>query len=315
MDSSHCFAISTRLSFRSPPTDVVLLTFALVALFVAGCATTSAEGQTDDTAPVAEEPEEATADTEPQKSESADEPSTSSTPDEVYDTTLDVAVAATDIEAGAPLRKSDVTSREVPAQFLPANPLLKDDVAIYLGLPLSEDIREGDMILIGKFVAETGITLADRIPDGERALTIPSTSVDAETVLIEPGDRVDILGTFSVDSDDIGDDSSVTLSLLQNVTVLATGSCLSEIDDACDPDGDIIVSVTPEEAEYLTVSRNHSDLTILVRNPADMETVPVTRRSLREVLEQLDIIQQQRDDRTDEPMPEGDDDDDVSIIR
>lgn len=309
MRSRNCSTIAGHL----PPR--LLLVVAITALLAAGCGSMSADVQPDDTTPGADERGEADEptqpDTEPPQSQMSDESSKSSMFDDLFDETRDVVVATTDIEAGAPLRKSDVTSKDVPAEFLPANPLLEDDVRIYLGQPLAEDIEKGAMILTGDFVvAETGTNLAHRIPDGERALTIPSDSVGGDMVLIEPGDRVDILGTFPTDDDDM-----VTLSLLQNVTVLATGSCLSDIDDTCDPDGDVAVSVTPDEAELLTVTRSRGELTMLLRNREDMETAPVTRRSLREVLEQLDVIQRERDERVDDTPPESGHDDDISITR
>lgn len=262
---------------------------AVATVVTAGCSSTPSDAPSDDTTPVAQ----------------PGDPSTSTTSDSSVADTRGVITAAVDIEAGTALEKSDIEEHEVPAEFLPANPLLIDDLSIYLGQPVTESIHEGDMLLTSDFATtETATSLASRIPDGERVLTIPGDAIQANTILVEPGDRIDILGTFPIKAPirDEEEGDMMTLPLLQNVTVLATGSCLSDIDDTCDGDGGIAISVTPDEAEFLTVTRHHGELTILLRNPEDATTVPVTRNSLRNVLENLELIQHERDERTDE-MP------------
>lgn len=229
-----------------------------------------------------------------------------------------VIVAATDIPVGTPLSEDAVTTEDVPEQFLPGNPLLASDVNIYLGQPVSEDIAAGDMILTSDFaVSEVARTLSGRIPSGERAMTIPVDAISGVGGLLQPGDRVDILGTFPVGQEDelipeaSGGESIgyVTMSLLQNVTLLAVGQNIS---DAYEQGGQVhrggyghvTMSMTPEEAELMIVAQTRGDLTLLLRNREDLDTVPVTRRTLREVLEELDVINRERKDRVVERAPE-----------
>lgn len=288
---------------RAPLAGTLLLTV-LTLVLAAGCGT-SAEVQPDDTAPTAEptgEAEEpAPSDTEAKRAEPTE--ASSSNPNDAD--TSKVIVAADDIEAGSPLEDTDVTSKEVPSQYLPANPLLRSDIGLYIGHPVATDLREGDLILTSDFVVpEQAQGLAARVPDGQRALTLASDMVRGDTALIEPGDRVDILGTFHTDDDDI-----VTMSLLQNVTVLARGSCLSDRPGACDTEGgDVAIAVTPDEAELLTVVGSDGGLTLMLRNQEDIATVPVLRRSLREVLEDIDVIQEERNQRIQDNPPRSPDD-------
>ena len=238
--------------------------------------------------------------------------------DELVADPHEVVVAATDIPAGAPLNEENITTKEVPAQFLPANPLLRSDIEIYLGQPVGENIEAGAMILTSDFsVAEVARTLSARIPSGERAMTIPVDSISGVAGLLQPGDRVDLLGTFPVGQEDelipeaSGGESIgyVTMSMLQNVTLLAVGQQISDAGRGGDSQqgrgySNVTLSLTPEEAELMIIAQTRGELNLLLRNREDMETVPVERRTLREVLEEMDILNRQRKERVvEQPTP------------
>lgn len=219
-----------------------------------------------------------------------------------------VMVAATDIAPGTPLTEELISTKEVPAQFLPANPLLREDLAYYLDQPVSGSIDAGDMILTSDFVvAEVARTLSARVPTGERAMTMPVDAISGVGGLLQPGDRVDILGTFPVGQEDElipeagGRDSIgfVTMTLLQNVTLLAVGQRISDMGDGQYFAGysNVTLSLTPDEAELMIIAQTRGELTLLLRNREDMDTVPVTRRTLREVLEELDVLNRERKER------------------
>ncbi|TXD38954.1 Flp pilus assembly protein CpaB [Lujinxingia vulgaris] len=231
--------------------------------------------------------------------------------DELMANPREVIVAARDIAAGTMLTREHVNTKTVPGQFLPANPLLSQDLEIYLDMPVSESIREGSMILTSDFaVAEVARTLSGRIPAGERAMTIPVDAISGVSGLLRPGDRVDILGTFPVGTEDnlipeaAGNDSIgyVTMNLLQNVTLLAVGQEVSDI-----PSGDargnrgqystVTLSLTPSEAELLVISQTRGKLMLLLRHRDDIEAVTVTKTTLREVLEELEVINRDRQKR------------------
>ncbi|MBA2661208.1 MAG: Flp pilus assembly protein CpaB [Bradymonadaceae bacterium] len=215
----------------------------------------------------------------------------------------EVVKAARDIPAGSPLTRDRITTELVPQKFLPANPLLRQDIEIYLEMPVAENIKEGSMILTSDFaVAIEARTLSGRIPQGERAMSIPVDAISGISGLLRPGDRVDLLGTFPVGSkDDVipevgGNDSVgyVTMNLLQNVTLLAVGQEISDI--AADNRqqrgaySTVTMSLTPDESELLTIAQTRGKLQLLLRHRDDMETISVKRRTLREVLEQLDVL-------------------------
>lgn len=228
----------------------------------------------------------------------------------------DVVVAATDISAGMPLSEDNITTQAVPAQFLPANPLLSEDINIYVGQPVAQDIEAGSMILTSDFaVAEVARTLSARVPSQERALTVPVDAVAGVGGLLQPGDRVDILGTFPVGQrDELIPEASggesigyVTMSLLQNVTLLAVGQRIADVAEGAQPGaggyGHVTMAMTPDEAELMVIAQTRGDLTLLLRNREDLDTVPVMRRTLREVLEELEVINEERRERVERRPP------------
>ena len=202
---------------------------------------------------------------------------------ELIGETVAVVKAARNIPAGTPLTQDLVTTDQVPRKFLPPNPIMKDDLGIYLDTPLAVNVTEGSMILTSDFsVAEVSRDLSGKIPADERALSIPVDAISGVSGLLTPGDRVDLLGTFPVSSkEELIPDASgggsvgyVTMTLLQNVTLLAVGQQLSSV--SAQQDGrrnnysTVTLSVTVDEAELLTIAQTRGKLMLLLRNREDI---------------------------------------------
>ncbi len=64
---------------------------------------------------------------------------------------VEVVKAARNIPAGTPLTKDRITTEMVPERFLPPNPLLIEDLNIYLGIPFAVNVEEGAMVLASDF--------------------------------------------------------------------------------------------------------------------------------------------------------------------
>ncbi len=121
--------------------------------------------------------------------------------------------------------------------------------------------------------------LAPIIKPPLRAVSIAVGGEAAVSGLVQPNDHVDILGTFSFPSRSGGKEmENVTLTLLQNVTVLATGQRLGKQEFE---EGDrllrggaystVTFEVTPREAELLVFAQTvQGRLTLTLRHPEDM---------------------------------------------
>ena len=113
------------------------------------------------------------------------------------------------------------------------------------------------------------------IKEGERALALEMTDTSTLAGLLQPGDHIDIIGTFKPESLGGRKEADTTITLLQNVVVLAVGqvtSTRSSVGKRGTKSGLITVLVTPEEAELLIYANRAGKLQNVLRNPGDIET-------------------------------------------
>lgn len=240
---------------------------------------------------------------------------------------VSVIKAATDIPAGTPLTDDKVTAEDIPARFLPPNPVLEDEFDIYVGTPVSTQIEEGAMILSSDFrVAQVSQNLSGRIPRGERALPLEFANLRYPCEVLEPGDRVDIVGTVPVDKDGefVGAHGEaadrMTMTLLQNATALSIGPRISGVtrydeEGGCAEFEAVSVSVTREEAELLSAVQSAGELRLMIRHREDVDTAAVERSSLSDMLEDVEKLAAEREARTERRPPPRSADDEVQIIR
>ena len=126
--------------------------------------------------------------------------------------------------------------------------------------------------------------LAPMIQPGMRAISLSIGGDAAVSGHVQPNDRVDILGTFSFPSRrDPAQMESVTLTLLQDVSVLATGALLARFEPGRGPVFEgrtggystVTFEVTPREAELLVFAQHtRGQLTLSLRHPEDMGFEP-----------------------------------------
>ena len=224
----------------------------------------------------------------------------------------EVVKAARDIPAGTQLTKDLITIESVPERYLPPNYIDKQEADIYLGTALAVKVKEGSMILASDFsVSEVSRDLSSKIPLGERAMSMPVDAVTGVSGLMRPGDRVDILGTFPISTKNEliptadaaeGEVGYVTMTLLQDVTLLATGQQISEVSTGNDDEkkrtqsnyNTVTLSVSVDEAELITIAQTRGKFNLLLRNRDDVDVAEVTKRTLKEVLTELEVIQQER---------------------
>lgn len=245
---------------------------------------------------------------------------------------VEVVYAASDIPEGAPLTKDNVTTKKIPRSNLPPNPVLKEDLNDFLEARVAHRIEANSMILTSNFATvSTSSSLASRIPPGERAMAVPVDSISGVSGLLNPGDRVDVLGTFPVGSkEQLVEDGTggasvgyMTITLLQNVTLLAVGQEISGIGSAAQAGGGearggysaVTVSVTIGEAELLTIAQTRGELMLLLRHSEDVEIGSIKRTTLRTVLEDLEVINKDRVVRTVKARPKAPAKPSIEVIR
>lgn len=189
--------------------------------------------------------------------------------------TVSVVVATGPVPRGATLSAEMLTTRDWPRDYVPEGALLSTDEAVgrTAWLPLVEDdpVIESKLATLG-----AGRGMAALIPSGMRAVTIQTPNVATGVAgFILPGNKVDVLWTDSQNrtNDPTGGGSTVTL--LQNVEILAVDQRI-EIpnENMVDPRDlrSVTLLVTPSDATKLDLGQNRGTLRLSLRNPEDSGT-------------------------------------------
>ncbi|HZX65417.1 MAG TPA: Flp pilus assembly protein CpaB, partial [Myxococcales bacterium] len=188
--------------------------------------------------------------------------------------TVRILCAARDLPEGAELDRDMLAVRDFPVRFVTESFLrvrddgsLKDDP---VGQRLRAPVKAGDPILASHFEGVKEIDLSAMVNPRGRAVTIDVQERNAVGLWVKPNDHVDVIGSFR----DAQTQSLRTVTLLQNVVVLATG----KVNAATPPAGEqdrryttVTLLVLPEEAEILTLAQETGTLTLLLRNPEDLD--------------------------------------------
>ena len=191
-----------------------------------------------------------------------------------------VVAAARDIPSGTRISPDDVGKLEVLKRSVRDRAVLPEQVDLIFGKKVMFNIQANSPILWsdveGGGLAYGG--LASMISHGMRAISLNIAGAQGVSGMVQPNDRVDVLGTFTFPVDDNPElMENVTLTVLQNVTVLATGQTLAKHLSLQGPRrrsggySTITLEVTPNEAELLVFAeQTRGQLTLALRNPADV---------------------------------------------
>lgn len=199
---------------------------------------------------------------------------------------VDVIAAARDLPQGTTLAFEDIGTMTIfrrKGGFSEDYVLPKDKDKI-LGRKLQLTVDHHKAILWSYIEMPEGVRagLSPIIKPGMRAVSLAIGGEASVSSLVQPSDRVDILGTFTFPSrTNAKETENVTLTLLQDVSVLATGQRLAkqELEGGNDrwsrvggaSFSTVTFEVTPREAELLVFAQNvQGRLTLTLRNPDDV---------------------------------------------
>jgi pilus assembly protein CpaB len=197
-----------------------------------------------------------------------------------------VVVAGKDIPTGTTLTRESkgelLATLSMPKRSVTSRNIRPEDLELLIGRKFQNTVNKNSPIFWSDIVGDEqkGGDLATMVNENERAVSIPVDVTSSVTGLVEPNDHVDILGTFTFPSTK-GDPQldTVTLTILQNVTVLATGKeTARNLMDAGRTGATkmaisystVTLLVTPKEAEMLVFAMQKGRLTLTLRNPADV---------------------------------------------
>jgi pilus assembly protein CpaB len=185
-----------------------------------------------------------------------------------------VLVVLRALEAGEQLTDEALGVKDVPQAYVEDRAVRESDKSRVLGLRVGGLVQAQQTLMWTDLsvTSEERRELSTLVQPGRRALTM-SFKNGVMAALVRPGDSVDVIA--------IGDargEGRAAKVLLQNVLVLAVGSSTAA-DGRGDErqrdvrEGDLTLSVTLAEAQQLAVARERGDLSVVVRNVDDAQTV------------------------------------------
>ncbi len=193
-----------------------------------------------------------------------------------------VVVAADTIPAGTVITRKDVAMDRVFEPAAGSHAVTPEDADFVLGKKTLFPLKRGE-VLSWSFIeggAPAASGLSSLVTQGLRAVSLPIGGAQAVSGMVRPSDRIDVLGTFSFPSKTQPEVmENVTLTVLQDVTVLATGqttarqlqSTRGARADAGSGYSTVTLEVSAEEAELLVFAQQmRGSLTLTLRNPKDV---------------------------------------------
>jgi pilus assembly protein CpaB len=178
---------------------------------------------------------------------------------------VQVVVAADDIQVGVKLAAHDVAVVAIPQSAVP--PGAYSDLSKVVGRGAILPIGKGEFILPSKLaLLNAGTGLPSMIPQGMRAVSVRVNDVVSVAGFVQPGTHVDVLSTGNQGS---GNDRQTT-TVLENVLVLAVGKSLDRNPSADAQIAPVItLAVSPDDAQKLALVSQEGRIQLSLRNPLD----------------------------------------------
>jgi len=190
--------------------------------------------------------------------------------------TMEVAAVKTDLPSGTVLSAADLVGIFVVERSIKGHAVKADDYLALVGRKLLRPLPKQAPIFWSDIEggAPGSGRLADDIKPRMRAISVNVSGAASVSGMVKPNDHVDVLGTFSFPSKAVqGEMELVTLTMLQDVLVLATGRETAKsrlLSDLRMPASynTVTLEVTPRDAQRLALASELGKLSLAVRGVA-----------------------------------------------
>lgn len=190
---------------------------------------------------------------------------------------VQVLVARQDIPLGTAIDEAMLGSRPLPQAYIEDRHIPASEASRIVGVRVTSGVRAGESMLWTDLAttSDQARDLSSLVRSGQRAITIRADASTSFGGLVRPGDRVDVLLTLARGADN----DPVTVPLLQNLMVLAAGQDTGAMErpgsqarrqGAIDQ---VTLSASIEQAQLLAFSAERGRLTLIMRNPRDVEVI------------------------------------------
>jgi len=190
----------------------------------------------------------------------------------------DVLVAAKDIGQGEKLSEENIRWQRWPDDAMNPTYIQKqtkpDAVEALKGSIVRSQFVAGEPIREVKLARPGSGFLSAILPSGKRAIAVRVSANNTAGGFILPGDRVDVIQTVAQQSGTDGPTENVSVTILDNIKVLAIDQTVSE------QEGEAVVvgktatlELDPAQAELITAAEASGTLSLALRSMADAAEV------------------------------------------
>ena len=186
--------------------------------------------------------------------------------------TQEVVVSGVDMPWGTVLEPQHLRLSAFPIDSIPEGAVRRIEDAA--GRTSRDNLLKGQLLIAGR-LTEPGVGrgLPPLIPKGMRAVSIQTPNVSSGvTGFVMPGNNVDVVLTMHGQGNEDPSGGGRTITLLQNVTVLAVDQNIeapSENMMDLKQMRTVTLVVTPQQAQELDLGQNKGILRLTLRNPLD----------------------------------------------
>ncbi|MES2500320.1 MAG: Flp pilus assembly protein CpaB, partial [Pseudomonadota bacterium] len=202
-----------------------------------------------------------------------------------------VAVAAQEINMGQKLTSNMFKLVSWPANIMP--PESFSDLKKLDGRVTKSALQVGEPVLATKLAPEGSLGgLSAVIAEGKRAITVRVNDVVGVAGFALPGNFVDIIVNTEKEEGSGNNKNSKDISkiVLEHILVLAVAQEAGRDETTPKVVNAVTLEVSPEQAEMIDLARSIGDLSLVLRNQADVvnaKTEGVTKNSLLEFEEPI----------------------------
>jgi pilus assembly protein CpaB len=187
-----------------------------------------------------------------------------------------VLMAATDIPINKPITADMLAVRALPQAYVDQRHIRQSESEKVLGTRLSTAVKANESLLWTDLaLMQKRRDLSGLVQEGMRALTVGGDNSTFDG-LLRAGDRVDVLFTARTAGSLGSEASGSTITLLQNLLVLAVYGDTGETREKSGGGGSgrsVTLSVTAEQAQLITHSEGMGRTKLVLRGPEDIVLV------------------------------------------
>ena len=199
-----------------------------------------------------------------------------------------VVVPNQNLKKGSVITPKLVAARKIPKEYLPSNAILAEDFKKVINRTLLMPLQTGRPITWEAVTGKSAKTYSENIELGRRSRSVKVNKIDSFDGLLRPGDRIDLMGNFTLSSLGLAQAAgtgtapeNIVMPILENVEVLAAGkedmygrkyeySNNKNSPDGFNMDFTIIgLSLTPKQIARVELSEGVGDMFAVLRHPKD----------------------------------------------